>query len=673
MRLRLINFAPSRAIPSFSGIVAIASIVGSAIVAPLVAPAAQAATSQSVVCPVLVIGAGLSGVAAAYEALHAGQTVCLTELTDWVGGQISSQGTSALDETVSQRSQSLFPRGYLEFRQALIAKIQQPKPGNCWVSEVCFLPLMGQDLLMNLLLKAEKQGKGKLLFFPNTVVKALQIETVGTGQQIRQVQGIQHQAAPGAPPLNSRFLSQQWDDFYTPTDSPELRKTVLTFIPPADGRWIVLEATETGEMLALADLPYRVGIDPQSYREPSSSSKEAYPYCTQAITYTFAMEATALPQSATQPSFYPQYEPFYSYDADRYAQAPARVFTYRRIFSTNPQSRDTDVSVGDISMQNWGGGNDYGPGTAIDNLIYTRQQLVEQGQLEPNGWKGGLRVSSLKGAEELALGYFYWLHSGRTDAKLGPNVKQPWPNLRYLQGLDSPMGTAHGLSKFPYIREGRRLIGRYSYAYPRGFSISETDVSRKDYRQSYYREALSSEDYRSLITSMAGLKALDVMTDALSLEQVKLRSRARLYPDSVGIGHYPIDFHPCMAEHPPEKPGNIERIGERQGASQTYPYQIPLRAMIPPRIDNLIVTGKNIATSHISAASYRVHGFEWSAGAAAGTTAVFVLERRLLPYQLVDNVPRTNLWLEELQKQLNANRNPTLFPGMSIFNENWKP
>jgi FAD dependent oxidoreductase len=623
-------------------------------------------------CEVLVVGGGFSGVAAAYESLYAGRTVCLTELTDWIGGQVSSQGTSALDETVAQRSRSYFPRGYLAFRNALLQQIDQPRPGNCWVSEVCFLPKMGHTTLMKLLNQAAQKGKGTLHFLPNTVVKSLQVSPNGAGQQIRSVKVIRHRAAPGAAPLNTAFLSDNLDDIYTEQNSARLNKTVLELVPPASGQWMVIEATETGELLALADVPYRLGVDPVSHRNPSSSSQTGDPYCTQAFTYTFAMEAATQAESPIQPAFYRQYEPFYSYDAPRYAKTPHLVFTYRRILSTRKQANDTEVSPGDISMQNWGGGNDYGPGTSLDNFLYTRQQLLDGGQLSPDGWKGGLRISSLKGGEEMAQGYFYWLVAGTTDSKLGAGVKQPWPNLRYLKGLDSPMGTAHGLSKFPYIREGRRLIGRYSYAAPQGFSINETDVSRQDYRQPYYAQTLSGDTYRNLITSMAGLKPIDVITDKLPLNQVKLRSRARLFPDSVGIGHYPIDFHPCMAESPPEKPGNLERPGERQGASRTYPYQIPLRAMIPPRIDNLIVTGKSIATSHISAATYRVHSFEWSAGAAAGTTAAFALERNLLPYQLIENIPRTNIQLEALQKQLNAHQNPTAFPGMSIFNENWK-
>jgi FAD dependent oxidoreductase len=629
------------------------------------------AKDRAIACDILVVGSGLSGVAAAYEGLHAGRTVCMTELTDWVGGQISSQGTSALDETTVQRSQLRFPKGYLEFRNAIFEKSQQQSPGNCWVSSACFLPSMGNEILRDLLERAQKQGKGKLLFFPNTVVKSLEVSSPTTGAKILQVRAIQHQAQPNTPPLNSNVLSQEWDDFYAETDSPRLAKTILNFTAPPPGQWIVIEATETGELLALADLPYRVGVDPLTYKEPSSSSKTAYPYCPQAFTYPFAMESTAQPETVAPPPFYKQYEPFYSYDAPRYAKDPALVFTYRRIWSTDRQTNKySTVYPGDISMQNWGGGNDYGPGTAADNLLYTRPQLVEQGQLNPNGWRGGLRVSSLKGGEELAQGYFYWLVAGTTDSKLGSEAKKPWPNLRYLKGFNSPMGTAHGLSKFPYIREGRRLIGRDSYAYVGGFTISETDVSAKDYRQPYYRETLSGRAYRDLMTSLSGLNAIDVITDKVSVEDVNLRSRARLYPDSVGIGHYPIDFHPCMAETPPEKPGNTERPGERQGANATYPYQIPLRAMIPPRIDNLIVTGKNIATSHISAATYRVHSFEWSTGAAAGTTAAFALEQNILPYQLTENVPRSNPQLEALQKRLNENQNPTTFPGVSLFNSN---
>ena len=50
-------------------------------------------------CEVVVIrGASLGGSAAAITAARAGHHVCMTEPTRWVGGQMTSQGVSALDE-----------------------------------------------------------------------------------------------------------------------------------------------------------------------------------------------------------------------------------------------------------------------------------------------------------------------------------------------------------------------------------------------------------------------------------------------------------------------------------------------------------------------------------------------------------------------------------------------
>ena len=94
--------------------------------------------------------------------------------------------------------------------------------------------------------------------------------------------------------------------------------------------------------------------------------------------------------------------------------------------------------------------------------------------------------------------------------------------------------------------------------------------------------------------------------------------------------------------------------------------------MIPQEIDNLIVAGKSIATSHIAAAAYRVHSFEWSSGAAAGVTAVFGLEEDVMPYQLVDEAFINEEGLKILQERLQEGGNPTAFPNTSIFNQDWE-
>ena len=638
---------------------------------------------RTVECELLVIGGGLSGVGASYEALLAGKTVCMTEITDWVGGQISAQGTSALDERTTQRSKLFFPRGYLEFRKRIEKYYRALNPGDCWVSESCFLPKDAHKVMWQQLKAAEAKGKGTLKWFPATVVKDIALETrsgAGTGKQIQSAVAIQHAPKSEYLPLNTLPLSSTIEDAYNYEDSSKFSKEIIRFVPASTSDevadWYVIEATETGEIIALADVPYRLGVDPLSSSEPSSSSVEGDPYCTQGFTYTFAMEAMEDAQEHEIPTFYDRHQNYYSYELERLADFNL-VFTYRRIWS--PKEGDlekfrgiefTAPTPGDISMQNWTWGNDYRPGTSKDNLVYTRRQLKELGQLKPGGWEGGLRARTLRRGEDHALGYFYWLVRGTTDSQLGDGVKKPYPNHRLLTGLNSPMGTAHGLSKYPYIREGRRIIGRTYPGYSQGFTITEIDISRADYRDEHYSENLNPTTYRQLWKGVDGREAL--MNRNMAIEKIKRRTRSTIYPDSVGVGHYAIDFHPCMNESPAEKAGNTERKGERQGGGQAYPFQIPLRAMIPQEIDNLIVAGKSIATSHIAAAAYRVHSFEWSSGAAAGITAIFSLEKGMMPYQLVDEAFIHEEELKILKDKLDESGNPTAFPDTSIFNQDWE-
>ena len=642
-------------------------------------------------CDILVAGGGIAGAATAYEGLLAGRTVCMTEITDWVGGQISSQGTSALDERDTQRSLLFYPRGYLELRQRIKEHYGRLNPGGCWVSYSCFMPYNGHKILFDILQDAAGRGKGKLKWFPNTVIKELAVtpavagNAVG-GQQIKSAIGIQHKPAANTPPINTETLSQTIEDAYRYENSARFNKTMIRFTPKPPNQskskqrgadWFVVDATETGELIGLANVPYRLGIDPRSPLEPSSASPNGDAYCTQGFTYTFAMEATKEPQQHQLPSFYQQYAPYYSYELQRLASFPL-VFSYRQIRSMRPdEPRPADPKLfpiypGDISMQNWTWGNDYRPGSAQDNLIYSRAQLEANGQLQPGGWMGGLRTETLRRGEENAKGFFYWLVAGTTDSQLGNGVKKPYPNNRFLSGLDSPMGTVHGLSKYPYMREGRRMIGRPSFNQPQGFTIWEVDMSRNDFKTDFYRKNLSEQEYRNLWLAVGGLNAPALAVGSQSVEETKSRSRATIYPDSVGIGHYAIDFHPCMTNSPPEAPGNTEREGTRKGQGSAYPFQIPLRAMIPQKIDNMLVAGKSIAVSHTAAAAYRVHSFEWSAGAAAGVTAAFSLENGILPYELVDELPSREPNLEALQLRLQQNKNPIAFPGTSIFNGSWQ-
>ncbi len=126
-----------------------------------------------------------------------------------------------------------------------------------------------------------------------------------------------------------------------------------------------------------------------------------------------------------------------------------------------------------------------------------------------------------------------------------------------------------------------------------------------------------------------------------------------------------------MRDYPAEALGNIERPGVRQAHGQAYPAQIPLRALIPQRVDNMLVASKSIAASTIAAAAYRVHSFEWSVGAAAAHSIDFSLRNGVLPSELVENPVSKSPMIEALRAELEASGNPVMFPNTSIFNEDW--
>src|SRR4051794_9055709 len=90
------------------------------------------------------------------------------------------------------------------------------------------------------------------------------------------------------------------------------------------------------------------------------------------------------------------------------------------------------------------------------------------------------------------------------------------------------------------------------------------------------------------------------------------------YPDAVGIGAYRIDLHPSTG-------------GDLYIDIPCCPFQIPLGALVPVRLDNLLAAAKDIATTHITNGAYRLHPVEWSAGEAAGHLAAFCAARSTRP------------------------------------------
>lgn len=92
----------------------------------------------------------------------------------------------------------------------------------------------------------------------------------------------------------------------------------------------------------------------------------------------------------------------------------------------------------------------------------------------------------------------------------------------------------------------------------------------------------------------------------------------QLFADSVGIGCYRIDLHPRVGG------GGYLDLG-------CWPFQIPLGAMLPVRVENLLPGGKNLGVTHITNGAFRVHPVEWSIGESAGLLAAFCLEGHHVP------------------------------------------
>ena len=107
---------------------------------------------------------------------------------------------------------------------------------------------------------------------------------------------------------------------------------------------------------------------------------------------------------------------------------------------------------------------------------------------------------------------------------------------------------------------------------------------------------------------------------------------AEKFPDSVGTGSYRIDLHPSSG-------------GDNYIDVSSLPFQIPLGALIPQRVENLLPACKNIGTTHITNGCYRLHPVEWTIGEAVGELVAFCTAKKRVPRQvrkdekLLDGLP----------------------------------
>jgi hypothetical protein len=398
---------------------------------------------------VIIAGGSTAAFAAAIASAESGARTALLEPTDWVGGQLTSSGVPAVDEawhtiktkapdtqTYSVAKVARDPANITPSFHALMKGLENP--ADCWVSRFCYCP----DSFVRQLKPLEEQVADKLTVYRDTVVKS--VETTGDGKRIASITAIQRKPKPGV--LHNgydRLPSQDLADWYSPQDSDRFSKQMLRFGADVGAKRppVFIEATEWGEILALADAPYLQGV------EATDGGLEGDDRTGQATVYCFVEEFLENPADEPKSNVPLDRMGFATYEGR--SDAWSQVWTYRRIRGEGAPG------PGDLCLQNWGysakvgnGGNDYPFGYLFPSKA--------DAAATRDDWQGGVDVAVLAAAEERALGWHQWF---KQNTPKGIDPKQIVLNSTVL-------GAGHGLAKLPYIRDTRRSIGLDGYVLP---------------------------------------------------------------------------------------------------------------------------------------------------------------------------------------------------------------
>ncbi|MEN9529295.1 MAG: hypothetical protein RI932_1168 [Pseudomonadota bacterium] len=591
--------------------------------------------TQNVQCDVIVVGgttAAFSAAITAADNLQPGEVACLTEPTDWLGGQLTSSGVPAVDyahhdievpgigkvkTSDASRHMASQNKFFGEWMKQLGPvkndKLDFPQPATCWVSVRCFPPTSILGTINAL--AATYEASGRLKVFRNTVVKSVRTEN----ERITAVTVIQRSNI-GTPPSR---LSEQVEDWYSTKDSPNFKKKVITLAAPqksaANGQKyfpVVIDATEWGEVLVLSGSSYLQGMERNENAPVGQGAQET---CGQAIVYpmTLRMNETPVPDSALargrwSKDFQPKIEAYkqslvkrglldagkslYSIATHNRAFTFDEVWSYRRLV-VGPVERTSEkvygffpsAQIGDITNQNWELGNDY-------PYRYLFLPISEaRSQARSGDWTGGIDVKALDEAELQAWG---WVDHLRKNATVNWNGQKRDIGQHIV--LSEALGTPYGLSKVPYIRDTRRSIGYGSDGSPFVYKYGEM---------------------------FTGVE----------------------FPDSVGIGAYVADRHPSR---------NPNFNGERCFSSNypagftayPRPFTLPMRAHTNSTIPNLLVAGKTMAqTFHVNSAT-RLHPIEFVSGTGAGALASFMAQSQVTSHFVMKSEKHVALVQERIKK-----------------------
>lgn len=360
------------------------------------------------------------------------------------------------------------------------------------------------------------------------------------------------------------------------------------------------DATELGELLPLTRTEYVVGAEARRQTGEPHAPEEPAPANQQAFTCCFAMEYLAgEDHRIDKPAEYAFWREFVPALKPAW---PGRLFSWTVAdpATTRPKQMETDPKKGTgyWSYRRIVDRSQFAPGTYradISTVNWPQNDYLLGNLCEVTEQQA---AQNLARAKQLSLSLLYWL---QTDAPR-PDGGTGWPGLRLRPDI---VGTEDGLAKYPYIRESRRMRAE--------FTVLERHVGT---------------DCRSKET---GLPRPDL--------------KAEVFHDSVGIGSYRIDLHPTSG-------------GDNYIDISSLPFQIPLGALVPQRVENLLPACKNLGVTHVTNGCYRLHPVEWNIGEAVGALSAFCLGQRSSPRAVL----HSEGLLKEFQRSLEAQGIPLSWP-----------
>lgn len=366
-------------------------------------------------------------------------------------------------------------------------------------------------------------------------------------------------------------------------DGDRVRAVILRSL--ADGPTIVctapfvLDATELGDLLELGRVEHVTGAESQAQTgELHALSSAPDLLDQQAISWCFAVD-----YCPGEDHTIPQPEDYTLYHDLQLPGWPGPQLGWRDVYPHTLQARFKSLFEQEAT-----------PDGRDSFTFFSFRQIVAAHHYLANGffqdvtlvnwpaidyWLGPVvgvsaeeKARHLRGAQQLSLSMLYWM---QTEAPRH-NGGYGYPELRLRSDLTGTLigDATGGLAKAAYIREARRIQAE--------FTVTENHVG---------------------------------------VEARRGQLGAETFPDSIGVGSYRIDLHPSTA-------------GRNYIDVSSYPFQVPLGALLPVRVENLLPAGKNLGVTHITNGCYRLHPVEWNIGEAAGALAAFCLEQRLSPRQV---------------------------------------